>query len=120
MLKLRCRTRLIVCLLAESLKITPTINTVIPEVDLRYDWEFLTDTLDTWWNQYISVFQERDLDYVCTMGRIFPTEGSYKLRLNVTQVSSGRHFYSNEVDVKLIAQASVLGAMDASWRWECF
>ena len=95
----------------ESLKITPTINTVIPEVDLRYDWEFLTDTLDTWWNQYISVFQERDLDYVCTMGRIFPTEGSYKLRLNVTQVSSGRHFYSNEVDVKLIAQASVLGAM---------
>ena len=68
----------------ESLKITPTINTVIPEVDLRYDWEFLTDTLDTWWNQYISVFQERDLDYVCTMGRIFPTEGSYKLRLNVS------------------------------------
>ena len=50
-------------------------------------------------------------DSVCTMGRIFPTEGSYKLRLNVTQVSSGRHFYSNEVDVKLIAQASVLGAM---------
>lgn len=96
----------------EKLQITPVITTTIPENDLTYDWEFLTDTLNTWWDQYISVCQERVLDYMCELdGKIFPKEGTYNLRLNVTQVSSGRHFFSEVISVKLIAEASDLGLM---------
>lgn len=98
-------------LFGEKLQITPVINTSIPETDLGYDWEFFTDTLDTWWKQYVSVSQERELNYLCEMGQVLPEDGVYKLRLNVTQISSGRHFYSNEVEVSLATQPSVLGAM---------
>ena len=49
----------------EALRITPVITTSIPEEDLRYYWEFLIDTLNTWFEQYVAVQEGLELDYVC-------------------------------------------------------
>lgn len=100
-------------LFGDRLQITPTIETSIPQSDLAYDWEFLSDTLNTLrsWEEYVSVYKERALDYVCEKSKVLSGEKTYNLRLNVTQVSTGRHFYSNVVGVKLSGMPSQLGAM---------
>lgn len=96
----------------DRLQIPATVTTTIPEDDLHYNWEVYGDTLNTWWNQYISIFEGKDLDYVCEIdGELFPREDTYDFRLNVTQVSTGVHFYSEVVEVTLIDVPSIYGAL---------
>lgn len=93
----------------ESLQITPVVTTDIPESDLAYTWEFEVDTMDVWYDYYISVYEGKNLDYV--MDADLFTEGTYNLRLNVSQTSTGRHFYSEEVAVTVTTEPSHLGLM---------
>ena len=96
----------------EPLRIPATVETDIPEEDLRYMWEVSGDTIDTYWEQFIAIYEGKDLDYVCNLGDVlFPRENTYDFRLNVTQISTDRHFYSDVVEVTLIAEPSICGAM---------
>ena len=92
----------------EVLQLTSEIKTSIPEVDLQYDWEVQMDTAG--FNPFVSVAQGRDLDYKWE-NVVLNKEKTYKMRLNVTQISNGRHFYSNVVDVMLSMFPSALGLM---------
>ncbi|WP_065219131.1 MULTISPECIES: PKD-like family lipoprotein [Butyricimonas] len=88
------------------------IETTIPENDLSYHWQVLGDTLGARWKQYISIAEGKELDYVFEKDELlFPQEGTYQLRLNVMQISSGRHFYSNVVELTLVEQISLCGAL---------
>lgn len=102
-------------LFGEKLQITPTIETAVPESDLAYDWEFYGKNpaySGSTWKEYVPVYQGKALDYTCLYDEyILPGEGSYLLRLNVTQLSTGRHFYSEAVTVKLLFQPTHLGAV---------
>lgn len=92
----------------ETLKLTSDVKTSIPDVDLRYDWEVQMDTI--WFNPFVAVAQGRDLDYKWE-NAVLNKEKTYKMRLNVTQISNGRHFYSNVVDVMLSMAPTALGLM---------
>lgn len=95
----------------EKLQITPTVTTSIPENDLMFDWEFY-GSLGNWWSKYVSVYQGKVMDFTCVQDdTLLKNDGTYKLRLNVTQQSTGRHFYSNVVSVNLVSQVSQLGAL---------
>lgn len=99
-------------LFGEKLQITPVIETMIPETDLKYEWEFYGKDGDNYWSKYIPVYEGKELDYVCQYNdTLLKGEGTYQLRLNVTQNSTGRHFYSDVVSVKLDFQLSHIGAM---------
>lgn len=99
-------------LFGEQLQITPTIETIIPETDLTYEWEFYGKDGDNYWSRYFPVYEGKDLDYTCLYNdTLLPGEGTYSLRLNVTQNSTGRHFYSETVSVKLDFQLSHIGAL---------
>lgn len=88
------------------------ITTTIPEADLSYHWEVLGDTLGVRWKQYISIAKGKELDYVFEKDELlFPQDGTYQLRLNVTQISNGRHFYSDVVELALAEQPSICGAL---------
>ena len=100
------------CLFGEKLQISPTIETTIPETDLIYEWEFYGKDGDNYWSRYFPVYRGKELDYTCFYNdTLLPGEGTYSLRLNVTQNSTGRHFYSETVSVKLDFQLSHIGAM---------
>ena len=95
----------------EKLQITPTVTTSIPENDLMFDWEFY-GSLGNWWSKYVSVYQGKVMDFTCVQDdTLLKNDGTYELRLNVTQQSTGRHFYSNVVSVNLVSQVSQLGAL---------
>ena len=92
----------------DVLRLTSEVRTSIPDSDLQYDWEVQMDT--AWWNPYASVARGRDLDYKW-VDPVLNKEKTYKMRLNVTQVSNGRHFYSAAVDVAVRLSPSALGLM---------
>lgn len=99
-------------LFGERLQISPTIETDIPGEDLKYEWEFYGKDGDNYWNLYLPVYEGKDLDFLCQYSdTLLKGEGTYQLRLNVTQHSTGRHFYSETVSVKLAFQLSHIGAM---------
>lgn len=94
----------------ESLQITPTVTTDIPEEDLIYVWECNVDTAGVWYEYFITVQEGKDLDYVLSE-ELFTEEGTYDFRLNITQESTGRHFYSDAVEVSVTLEPSLLGLM---------
>ena len=99
-------------LFGERLQISPAIETDIPGEDLKYEWEFYGKDGDNYWNLYLPVYEGKDLDFLCHYSdTLLKGEGTYQLRLNVTQHSTGRHFYSETVSVKLAFQLSHIGAM---------
>lgn len=88
------------------------VTTDIPEKDLIYHWEVLADTLGARWEQYISISEGKQLDYIFEKDELlFPEDGTYQLRLNAMQISSGRHFYSDVVELTLVEQPSPCGAL---------
>lgn len=92
----------------DVLRLTSEVKTSIPDSDLQYDWEVQMDT--AWYDPFVSVAQGRDLDYKWE-DAVLNKEKTYKMRLNVTQLSNERHFYSNVVDVAVRMSPSMLGLM---------
>ena len=92
----------------EILKLTSDVKTSIPDTDLRYDWEVQMDT--AWFDPFVAVAQGRDLNYKWE-NAVLNKEKTYKMRLNVTQISNERHFYSNVVDVTVKMTPTALGLM---------
>lgn len=97
-----------------KLSITPTITTSIPEHDLSYCWEIYGNSEANpfpYWQQYIPVDSNKILNYTCKLDDYMIREaGTYDMRLNITQISSGRHFYSETFQVKM-ERFSYTGAM---------
>lgn len=92
----------------EILKLTSDIKTSIPDADLQCDWEVQMDT--AWYNPFVSVAQGRELNYKWE-NEVLNKEKTWRMRLNVTQLSNKRHFYSNVVDVEVRLTPSALGLM---------
>ena len=90
----------------DVLEITPTVTTEIPEEDLAYYWEFYghaPQNAGEWWDEFYAVDTGKVMSYLCEPNDyIFGEEGPYDLRLNVTQLSTGRHFYSDIIKVSLM------------------
>ena len=100
----------------QTLEITPAVTTDIPEEDLAYYWEFYGKNPETqpWWDEYVPIDTAKVLRYVCKKDSVLLTgEGTYDLRLNVTQLSTNRHFYSETVKVTFFEEGIpvYLGAM---------
>ncbi|MFR5660568.1 MAG: PKD-like family lipoprotein, partial [Butyricimonas faecihominis] len=85
----------------DKLQITPIIESSIPDEDLAFDWGI--EDSNVWYSgSYITIDSSRVLDFVCeTDDYLLKQEGVYNLRLHVTQVSTGRNFYSDAISVKL-------------------
>lgn len=100
--------------IGEVLEITPTVTTDILEEDLAYYWEIYGKNPETepWWDEYVPVDTGKVLQYACVAdGILISGEGTYNVRLNITQLSSNRHFYSDGVEVTLLAEPVYFGAM---------
>lgn len=92
----------------DVLRLTSEIKTSISDTDLQYDWEIQMDTV--WYNPFVSVAQGRDLNYKWE-NAVLNKEKAYKMRLNVMQISTGRHFYSKVEEINLTMYPSALGLM---------
>ncbi len=94
----------------QTLNITPTVETSIDKADLAYQWEFFDITNSR--NQFVPVYEGEVMNFVCAKDdSLLINDNAYPLRLCVTQLSTGRKFYSNEILINLMAQPRKMGAM---------
>lgn len=85
-----------------TLEITPAIDTDIPESDLAYVWEVGCSAAITGNRpEFRSIAEGKDLLYTCSITELMPSPGTYTLRLHATQLSTGRDFYSEMIDLTI-------------------
>lgn len=101
--------------LGQSIKITPTIKTMIDAADLEYHWEVDGNITNSQGRGTFSPLvnddqQGESLNYVCKLdSNITTLNKSYNCRLRVHQKSTGRDFYS--ADLFTITIEGITGLM---------
>ena len=100
----------------EVLEIEPTITTDIPEDDLEYFWEVerngVVDGVQYYFTEFVPIDTGKVMQFNChEIEFTIPGEGAYSLRLNVTQLSTGCHYYSDIVTMDIRYGTVYRGAM---------
>ena len=100
----------------EVLEIEPTITTDIPEDDLDYYWEVerngVVDGVQYFFTEFVPIDTGKVMQFTChEIEFTLPGEGAYNLRLNVTQRSTGCHYYSDIVTMDVRYGTVYRGAM---------
>lgn len=96
--------------LGDTICITPDITTDIAESDLKYTWEAkgsLTNKNN--YATYSHLADGKDLNYICALDdNITNTNTAYSCRLHVTQVSTGRSFYSEPFTITITGLSGLM------------
>lgn len=92
-----------------ALSVQPTITTNIAESDLTYEWQvFASSTVSGEYASYKTFQTGKQLDYKCMLTTLMPTPGSYTLRLKVSQNSTNRTFYSDDMTLSILGVTGLL------------
>lgn len=90
--------------LGQELKINPVINTSIPETDLNYEWEVFTLADGASYTDYVKFADGKNLNYTINLNTLMPSLVSYKIRLHINQLSTGRVFYSPAITFTIVGK----------------
>lgn len=93
--------------LGDTLKITPTITTTIPESDLTYYWEVEYKPTNSY-IKYVPIATGKNLSYIVALNDTMPSLTNYTMRLHAVQKSTNRDFYSDSFTMTITGQVNGL------------
>lgn len=96
------------CAIGDIIYIEPEISGDIPQSDLSFYWEVGHGEGYGGNATFTPVACTRNLDMECRLGELFPTPGTYTLRVRVKQASNGRDFYSSHFKLKITGRTGLL------------
>lgn len=100
--------QLYTCAIGDMLYIEPKITGTLPEDELIFDWEVGQGEGYGDHARFSSIAQMRNLSIECALGPLFPSPGTYTLRIHARQLSSGREFYSPHFNLKITGQTGLM------------
>lgn len=107
-LNIRLNQQLYTCAIGDMLYIEPEISGTLSEDGLIFDWEVGQGEGYGDHARFSSIAQMRNLSIECSLGPLFPSPGTYTLRVHARQPSSGRDFYSPHFKLKITGKTGLM------------